>query len=414
MSCLKKIGLSGFLVMAGVSAAVLTASAAGQRHSAPEMTPGPRMIRAVEALANDYLAAEEALSLTPEQTAAVREAVTAFKTDIWRKEAVLLGMFEKISLKRRHGLLKEGDYQATNHLTGGIETDEMGRMIHAFTQLQSILTPKQRAAFQKIRTPKVNLKHPKGFNTRIGLLALRRIADAYGPHRAALGLTAAQTAAIKKLLNAARREVIEIGTQIEISRMEAYDLLKEPSIDPKTVREAMERTARLEGVFFPKLGEYAKRFEAILTPEQTAELKRVRSGARRGRGGDRHGGHPERGGRTPAAHAGDGRSLLERAAGAGLGRTALERLAALEIEAVAPLREMEAEQRIDRMALEEGIRAGAPPAEIARRIDRIAERTAEIDRIRLKKRAAGLALINNARELTFRAHESRRKGGTHR
>lgn len=112
-----------------------------------EMTPGPRMIRAVEALANDTLAAKEALRLSPEQEEAIGQEVVSFKKDLWKKEAVLIGMFKEISIKRRHGLLSREEYQSANQITGGIEADELGRMIDAIAALPVILTPEQKEIF---------------------------------------------------------------------------------------------------------------------------------------------------------------------------------------------------------------------------------------------------------------------------
>ncbi|MFQ5598387.1 MAG: hypothetical protein ACE5GK_10095 [Nitrospiria bacterium] len=116
-------------LLIGVSSlADIQALAAPEKAKAPEMTPGPRMIRAVEALADDLSAAQETLVLTPDQIKRIHNIVADFKKEIWRKEAVLTGMFEKISLKRRHGLLAKGEYQSANMVTGGIESEELGKL----------------------------------------------------------------------------------------------------------------------------------------------------------------------------------------------------------------------------------------------------------------------------------------------
>lgn len=384
------------LFMGLFSIAPLQAVAAPENAQAPEMTPGPRMIRAVEALADDVLAEKASLALAPDQEETIRKEVTEFKKDIWRKEAVLLGMFEKISLKRRHGLLERGEYQASNQLTGGIESDEMGRMIKAVEAIQGVLTPEQRERFLSIRKPEIHLEHPEGFNTRIGLLALGRIRRAYGPDRARLGLSASQKRALRDLLNAARREIIEIGTQIEISRMEAYDLLKEPVIDPGVVREAMERTAKLEGVFFPKLSEYAKQFEAILTPEQEAALKRPEKR-------DPHAARLRRGdeSRSHAGRAGQSHSILDQAEAMGLSAAEIAQIAELELSAMDQLRQNEVEGKIEQLVLDEQIRSGAAEAAISAQIDRMAQRAAAIEKIRLGKDAAGLKILNGRQKVTF-------------
>ncbi|WDT82736.1 MAG: hypothetical protein MPW14_25445 (plasmid) [Candidatus Manganitrophus sp.] len=144
------------------------------------MTPGPRMIRAVEALANDYLAARDVLKLSPEQEDRIRQEVASFKKDLWKKEAVLIGMFNEISLKRRHGLLSREEYRNANQVTGGIEADELGRMLQAIGALQAILTPAQKEAFAFYRRPQMSLEMPEGFNTRLGLRAITRWGAVYG------------------------------------------------------------------------------------------------------------------------------------------------------------------------------------------------------------------------------------------
>lgn len=142
-------------------------------------------------------------------------------------------MFEEVALKRRHGLLLREEYRAVNQLTGGLETDELGRMMRAIGMLQGLLTPDQKEAFRTIRKPQMNLELPEGFNTRIGLMALGRYGQIYGEYREALGLSETQKVSLRNALEEARREIIHIGTEIDLGRKEAYDLLKEPIIDMK-------------------------------------------------------------------------------------------------------------------------------------------------------------------------------------
>ncbi|MFQ5949626.1 MAG: hypothetical protein ACE5J1_02945, partial [Nitrospiria bacterium] len=380
--------LVSFLGILFVWAFVLTGAAVGappHNLRGVEMTPGPRMIRAVEALANDYLAASDQLKLTPAQTEKIRKEVIVFKKDIWKQEAVLLGMFEEVGLRRRHALLTGEAYQATNVMTGVIETGQMIRLMRSIEALQAILNPAQKETFRTIRRPKLNLKAPEGFNMRIGLLALGQYKRAYGDYRKEIGLTEAQQVSLRNTLEEARREVIRIGTEIEISRTEAYDLLKEPIIDIKKTREAMEKNAKLEGVFFPKLSTYSKRFKEILTPAQVVSLRKARRDNRRGR---------THRGRGAAVHANKGSaSLLARAEELGLSPSQIEALVELEVAAIQQAQQDKVAHRIETVELEERIREGAPGKELEARIARIAQLTADMEKARLQKRVAGLKIL---------------------
>lgn len=398
------------LILIGVIFIVATQAIGAPPHNlrGVEMTPGPRMIRAVETLANDYLAAKDQLKLTPAQTGAIQKEVISFKKDIWKKEAVLLGMFEEVGLKRRYALLTGGTYQATNVMTGGIETGQMIRLMRSIEVLQAILTPAQKEAFRTIRRPMLNLKAPEGFNMRIGLLALGQYRRAYGDYRREIGLTEAQQIALRNTLEEARREVIRIGTEIEISRTEAYDLLKEPIIDIKKTREAMEKTAKLEGLFFPKLSTYSKRFKEILAPAQIVSLRKARSGNRRGR---------THRGRKAGVHANkESSSLLERAGELGLSNAQIDALVELEVAAIKQARQDKVTHRIETVDLEERIREGAPGKELEERIDRIASLTADMEKARLQKRIAGIKILNEKQKVALRTKLAKRadpSGRTH-
>lgn len=370
-----------------------------------EMTPGPRMIRAVEALANDTLAARDLLKLSPEQEEQIRREVVAFKKDLWRKEAVLIGMFEEISFKRRHGLLSREEYRNANTLTGGIESEELGRLIEAVTALQEVLTPGQKEAFRAIRKPQMNLEMPEGFNTRLGLMAVGRWGKVYGEYREALGLSEAQTVSLRNALEEARREIIRIGTDIEISRMEAYDLLKEPVIDPKKTQEAMEQTAHLEGIFFPKFSEVSKKFEAILSQPQRVKLDEIRkenpkSGSASAMGRSAYSNSPGNGSAT--SENAESSSLLDRAEELVFSRPQIEKLAALETAALRHERLDQAELQIQRLELEERIRQGAPGKEIEEEINRVAQLAADIERDRLQNRVAGLKILDENQKIALR------------
>jgi len=395
LDCCQKGLLLSLLLIGLIFIRANQASALPVDAKGPEMTPGPRMIRAVEALANDYLNAAEALALTPEQIKIIRWEALALKKDIWRKEAVLIGMFDEIALKRRHGLLTREDYQAGNQLTGGIETDEMFRMSKAITAIQSVLNPKQQAAFQSIRRPEIDLSHPEGFNTKIGLLALGPYRRAYGQHRKALDLMEPQAVSLRKALQTARRKVIEIGTQIEISRMEAYDLLKEPIIDIKQVEKAMVRTAGLEAVFFPLLSEHSKKFEAILGTDRIRELKRLGKGRFH----------------TPSAHDTNGYNarhthrktdaLLDRAHRVGLKPSQIKQLVNIEVSAIKRLGSKQVERKIANLELDALAERNVPSQEIKEMIDTLVRLASDIERIKLEKRASGLKVFKNHQKVTF-------------
>ncbi len=61
--------------------------------------------------------------------------VQDIKTNMWMKEAVLVGMFQELEEKRRHGLLQDNEYRIANTLTGGIETEEPNLFIDTLARL---------------------------------------------------------------------------------------------------------------------------------------------------------------------------------------------------------------------------------------------------------------------------------------
>lgn len=337
--------------------------------------------------------AVRALSAAQEET--IRQEVVSFKKDLWRKEAVLIGAFEEISVKRRHGLLSREEYRSANQVTGGIEADELRRMLQAITALQAALRPEQKEAFRAHRKPQMTLQMPEGFNTRMGLMAIARWGEVYGTYQGELSLSETQIVSLRSALEEARREILRIGNDIEISRMEAYDLLKEPVIDTKRTEEAMERTARLEGIFFPKLSEISQKFEAILTQPQRVKLAELRKGAG---GGQAAGPFSDAGGEDP--------SFLDQAERLALSRLQIEKLVALEAAAVRHARLDEAELRIGRLELEERLRRGASEEEIAEQIDRIARLTADIEKDRLSTRVAGLKVLDEKQRVAVRIFSS--------
>lgn len=370
------------------------AAAEPQGKKEVEMTPGPRMIRAVEVLANDYLAARDVLKLSMEQEDRIRQEVASFKQDLWKKEAVLIGMFNEISLKRRHGLLSREEYRSANQVTGGIEADELGRMLQAITALQAILTPAQKEVFISYRRPQMSLEIPEGFNTRLGLTAITRWGEVYGEHRQALSLSEAQTVSFRSALEEARREILRIGNDIEISRMEAYDLLKEPIIDVEKTREAMEQTAQLEGIFFPKLSEVSRKLEGIFTAAQRTKLAEIRKERPRLAGGSATGSFTNAG----EEHL----SLLDQAERLSLNRVQIEKLVVLETAAARHARLDEAQLKIERLELEDRLRRGASDEEIAEQIDRITRLVADIEKDRLVTRASGLKILDERQRVTLR------------
>jgi len=367
--------------------------AAPHNRGGVEMTPGPRMIRAIEALAHDYLNASDPLNLRADQIKEIRIEVSTFKKDIWRKEAFLTGMFEEVGLKRRYGFLLKETYSMTNILTGGIETDQMNRMLRSVEVLQRILTPEQKEIFRSIRQPRINLEKPEGFNLRIGLLALGQFKRAYGEYRTKINLTEAQKVALRGAIEAARREVIRIGTEIEISRTEAYDMMKEPIIDLKKTRKAMQRTANLEGKFFPNLSAYSEKFREILTSAQQVTLKDLhkktrRTGSRRGGMGSVHSSRKSA-------------SLLDRAGELRLNQDQIKKLISLEIAVIKQAKQDEVDHRIQSVELEERLQEGATVKELEERIEGIVRLGANMERARLQKRLDAMKILDEKQKVAL-------------
>ncbi len=190
-----------------------------------EFTPGPRMIRAVEQVSQEYRKLDKTLGITAGQQRAMSELIQEFKKEMWLKEAVLVGMFLELEEKRRYGLLKENEYRTANVLTAGIETDELNLLIRTLRSLQGILTEQQRVKLERAWRSTLTFSVPQGFTTKIALLSLKGIGRTYDSYRDELRLADPQATALRSLLEAARAELLQMGTAIDINRTEAYDLL---------------------------------------------------------------------------------------------------------------------------------------------------------------------------------------------
>ena len=265
------------LILAVLMIGIMCSSATAQSPDR-EFTPGPRMIRAIEQIAGSYAHLGSSLGLTAEQKDAMARVVQSMKTDMWMKEAVLVGMFQELEEKRRHGLLQDNEYRIANTLTGGIETDELNLFIDTLVSLRAVLTAEQRAKLQGISRPVMEFRLSQGFNTKIGLMSLEGIGRVYS-YRDELRLSDAQMQGIQSLLEDARREVLRLGTEIDLSRVEADELVMRPDVNPEVIRAKMQKTGETEGVLFSKLFAVSDQIDGQLTTEQrkkVTELKQQR------------------------------------------------------------------------------------------------------------------------------------------
>ena len=261
-----------------------------------EFTPGPRMIRAIEQIAGYYAHPGNGLGLTAEQKEAIARLVQGMKTDMWLKEAVLVGMFQELEEKRRHGLLQDNEYRIANTLTGGIETDELNLFIDTLASLRGVLTADQQAKLREASHSAMEFRLSQGFNTRIGLMSLEGIGRVYNGYRDELRLTDAQAQAMQSLLEAARREVLRLGMEIDLSRVEADELVMRPDVEPEVIRGKMQKTGETEGVLFSKIFAVSDQIEAQLTEEQRKKLAELKQNRQR------HAANTERAGHASAAH----------------------------------------------------------------------------------------------------------------
>jgi Spy/CpxP family protein refolding chaperone len=282
------------LILTWLLVGLLSSQAFAQSHRDMEFTPGPRMIRAIEQIAGSYV--HLGLGLTQEQKDALAGLVQRIKTEMWMKEAVLVGMFQELEEKRRHGLLQDNEYRIANTLTGGIETDELNLFIDTLASLRAVLSVDQQAKLRESSHPAMEFRLSQGFNTKIGLMSLDGIGRIYNNYGNELRLTAAQTESIHKLLEEARREVLRVGTEIDLSRVEADELVMRPDADPELIRAKMQKTGETEGVLFNKLFETSDHIEAQLTDEQRSKLASLKQSRQR-RAAER-----ERDGYGAAAH----------------------------------------------------------------------------------------------------------------
>ena len=237
-------------------------SAATAQSPDMEFTPGPRMIRAVEQIAGYYAHLGHSLGLTAEQKEAIVRMVQRMKTDMWLKEAVLVGMFQELEEKRRHGLLQDNEYRIANTLTGGIETDELNLFIDTLAGLHGVLTADQQAKVREASHPAMEFRLSQGFNTKIGLMSLESIGRVYNGYRYELRLSEAQAHAIESLLEDARREVLR------------------PDVNPEVIRTKMAKNGETEGVLFNKIFAVSDQIEAQLTEEQRKKLAELKQNRR--------------------------------------------------------------------------------------------------------------------------------------
>ena len=261
-----------------------------------EFTPGPRVIRAVEQIAGYYAHLGHSMGLTAEQKEAMARLVQGMKTDMWMKEAVLVGMFQELEEKRRHGLLQDNEYRIANTLTGGIETDELNLFIDTLASLRGVLTADQQAKLREASHPAMEFRLSQGFNTKIGLMSLEGIGRVYNGYRDELRLSDAQAQAMQSLLEGARREVLRLGTEIDLSRVEADELVMRPDVNPEVIRAKMQTTGETEGVLFNKLFAVSEQIETQLTEEQRKKLAELKQNRQR------HAVNTERPGHASAAH----------------------------------------------------------------------------------------------------------------
>jgi hypothetical protein len=289
------------LTMAVLMVTVMSSHVSAQSHDM-EFTPGPRMIRAIEEISGSYAHLGHTLRLTAQQKDAMAVLVEKMKTDMWMKEAVLVGMFKELEEKRRYGLLQDNEYRIANQLTGGIETDELNLFIDTLADLRGVLTPDQQAKVRESSHPAMTFRLSQGFNTKIGLMSLEGIGRVYNQYRAALGLTDAQAHSIRSLLETARREVLRLGTEIDLSRVEADEWVMRFDVDPQVIRSKMQKTGETEGLLFNKLFELSNQIDAQLTEAQRKKLAELKQTHLRqtvekeqvGHGGAGHGTSPHR------------------------------------------------------------------------------------------------------------------------
>jgi Spy/CpxP family protein refolding chaperone len=275
------------ILMVGIMASRLAAQAPDM-----EFTPGPRMIRAIEQIAGYYAHLGHSLGLTAKQKEAMAGLVQRIKTEMWMKEAVLVGMFQELEEKRRHGLLRDNEYRIANTLTGGIETDELTLFIDTLAQLRGVLTADQQAKIRDSSRPTMAFRLTQGFNTKIGLMSLEGIGRVYNGYRDELRLSDAQMQAMHSLLEGARREVLRLGTEIDLSRVEADELVMRSDVNPEVIRAKMQKTGETEGVLFSKIFAVSDQIDAQLTEDQRKKLAELKQNRQRHAADKEREGHP--------------------------------------------------------------------------------------------------------------------------
>lgn len=90
--------------------------------------------------------------------------------------------------------------------------------------------------------------------------------------------------------------MLRLGTEIDLSRVEADELVMRPDVNPEVVRAKMQKTGETEGVLFSKIFSVSDQIEAQLTEEQRKKLAELKQKRRP------HAANADGAGRTGAAH----------------------------------------------------------------------------------------------------------------
>jgi Spy/CpxP family protein refolding chaperone len=99
-----------------------------------------------------------------------------------------------------------------------------------------------------------------------------------------LGLSADQSAQLKKLRAEGRKQAIRHRADLAIARLELQELMDAPTVDEKAVAAKVKTIADLQAARLQARTDHQLALRRLLTPEQREKMKQLGPRGRRGRG----------------------------------------------------------------------------------------------------------------------------------
>ncbi|MEX5213074.1 MAG: hypothetical protein NW703_02810 [Nitrospiraceae bacterium] len=155
---------------------------------------------------------------------------------------------------------------------GGIEPDEIKLFVEMPASVRVVLAPEQSPTVRELSRQTMLCRVSQGFSTKIGLMSLDGIGRVYISVRRNLLLSASQVRKIQSLFEAARRNLLRLGREIDLGRGEADRLVMRPDMDPQVIRAQGQKTGKTEGRWFSRHLDVSEKIADQATQEQRGNL----------------------------------------------------------------------------------------------------------------------------------------------